>query len=576
MKNILTASLLLLAISSFAQTIPFHHRCAYDHAVEARETDYPGYKAQVNAIFEAARRMADEEGGLRATYTIPVAVHVVWKENEEHLTEERVLEQLAILNEDYQRMNPDTALMRSIFDTIVANPSIEFRLDSIIWVKTTSTFGGGGLFPDINAFDEVKASATGGSDALDPTSYLNIWMTNLGAGGVLGYAYPPDGLSNWPTGSAAPTQAEEGVVIDSRVVGRQGSYNVSGQSLTTQGRTGTHEVGHYLGLRHIWGDGLLSQLGIPDCNADDGLNDTPNAGLPSQFACDTTQNTCDAGQAGDLPDMIENFMDYSDESCQNSFTNGQVGIMQAVLTAERANLANTMPMNTAARPANDMRINAVALQVNTDGTCTNVASSTNLNASASWSTCAGTGFANDVWFSFTATGASINVTFLNVVANNGTATDLNFEVVEGDSQALTSLGCGDASTSTISGLTAGNTYYIRVYSNDADAGNSHNFDICLQEGTISSSYEHTLAENSLNIYPNPSRGIVNVEINTSVEFAGNIVVRNLLGQCITEKLNIDHYSQNLQIDLSAQPLGIYVIEFSVNGQKMVKKIALAK
>ena len=101
--------------------------------------------------------------------------------------------------------------------------------------------------------------------------------------------------------------------------------------MNIRGRTVTHEVGHYLGLRHIWGDG--------DCNEQDGVADTPNADAESNFDCDDTKNTCTDNIGGvDLPDMIENFMDYSSETCQNSFTQGQIDIMRSVLENERDSL----------------------------------------------------------------------------------------------------------------------------------------------------------------------------------------------------------------------------------------------
>ncbi|HMR43894.1 MAG TPA: zinc-dependent metalloprotease, partial [Saprospiraceae bacterium] len=135
------------------------------------------------------------------------------------------------------------------------------------------------------------------------------------------------------------------VVIDFRAFGK-GSFTVPGVgSLPIEGRTTVHEVGHYLGLRHISGDGFSGLLGIPDCDADDGLADTPNQGFQSQFDCNAAQNTCDEG-AGDLPDMIENYMDYSRETCQNTFTKGQVNIMRNVLEGPRRGLLETSSVET--------------------------------------------------------------------------------------------------------------------------------------------------------------------------------------------------------------------------------------
>lgn len=97
-----------------------------------------------------------------------------------------------------------------------------------------------------------------------------------------------------------------------------------------RGRTATHEVGHYLGLRHIWGDG--------DCTMDDGVSDTPDADDNAGQQCDWTKNTCTESTGAEFPDMIENFMDYAADSCMNMFTNEQIGIMRAVLEGPRIDL----------------------------------------------------------------------------------------------------------------------------------------------------------------------------------------------------------------------------------------------
>ena len=98
-------------------------------------------------------------------------------------------------------------------------------------------------------------------------------------------------------------------------------------------------------MRHIWGDG--------DCTEDDFLDDTPNAESESSQDCDTTKNTCVdtiPGGLGDLPDMIENYMDYSAESCQNSFTNGQGEIIRSVLENERIDLLTSIGLSPLAVP----------------------------------------------------------------------------------------------------------------------------------------------------------------------------------------------------------------------------------
>ena len=130
----------------------------------------------------------------------------------------------------------------------------------------------------------------------------------------------------------------DGVVVQYEAFGSNNPNPLiaGGAEIDVRGRTTTHEVGHYLGLRHIWGDG--------DCLEQDGVDDTPNAEDQSG-SCDLEKNTCldDIADLGDLPDMVENYMDYSPETCQNSFTLGQVGIMRGVLEIERFDLVNDNP-----------------------------------------------------------------------------------------------------------------------------------------------------------------------------------------------------------------------------------------
>ena len=107
-------------------------------------------------------------------------------------------------------------------------------------------------------------------------------------------------------------------------------YNVY-NGLVTTGKMLVHEVGHFLGLRHIWGDG--------DCSFDDFIYDTPGSNAASQYNCNKTRNTCVDDIYGiDLPDMVENYMDYSSGNCQNSFTIGQIAEMHYVLNYYRPNL----------------------------------------------------------------------------------------------------------------------------------------------------------------------------------------------------------------------------------------------
>lgn len=314
---------------------------------------YPDLHRAFEATFDECRaRAATPVAQERSQYVIPVVIHVVWKNPEENLHDSILLNQITVLNEDYNRLNADTGNLRAIFSHVAGNAQIRFELDEIRRVKTNANFQLNALTGDLMA--NLKNSAQGGSDAKNPLRYLNIWIcriqpvTILGIplGQVLGFAFPPNNLPNWPANSGAPAIGQDGVVLDFRTVGRNNPNPLpspaGGGNLVIRGRTGTHEVGHYLGLRHIWGDGGL--LGNNDCNQSDGIDDTPFANAQSNFDCNKNRNTCvkvEPFYGTDMPDLIENYMDYSSESCMNMFTQGQVNHMRAVLQGPRSILVQS-------------------------------------------------------------------------------------------------------------------------------------------------------------------------------------------------------------------------------------------
>ena len=314
----------------------------HDYVIDYLEKKHPGFKNAYAKTFDDAKTFSNKSGQL---YTINVVVHVVWNDPSENLDDSIIFNQFEILNEDFQRLNSDTSNLRAIFQPVAGNPNIEFNVYDIIRVQTNETFG----ISLSGLPDHVKQTSQGGSDAFYPEYFLNIWICKLDNlfGALFGYAYPPAGLANWPPNSNAPSPELDGVVLDYRTVGNNNPNvypNPNGGVFDLIGRTAVHEVGHYLGLRHIWGDGG-GIFGGSSCGADDGCLDTPNQGYQSNFDCDTTLNTCIDSignniDPNDLPDLIENHMDYSSESCSNMFTMEQSVIMRGVLENERMDLIN--------------------------------------------------------------------------------------------------------------------------------------------------------------------------------------------------------------------------------------------
>lgn len=349
MKKIIAAFLLTLPISLMGQQNI--ERCLSHKLIEYGEQLSPGYQQLVQQSFDHAKNHSNSSRS-NHTFTIPVVVHVVYNTPEQNLEDSIILEQIASLNEDYQRLNEDTAFMRSQFDPVKGNPNIKFKLAQIdpdgnptsgITRTNTSTQTFGSFAVALGSFDDlekVKSSADGGHNPWNTSRYLNIWVCNMEVFNIpalLGYASPPTGLPNWPAGQLPAI--EDGVVIQYQAFGRNNpnELDMGDGPITVRGRTLTHEVGHYLGLRHIWGDG--------DCTEQDGIDDTPNADAQSDFDCNDTKNSCtdNISNVGDLDDMIENYMDYSAETCQNSFTQGQVDLMRGVLENQRYDLVHDNP-----------------------------------------------------------------------------------------------------------------------------------------------------------------------------------------------------------------------------------------
>lgn len=355
MKTVLSALVFTSSIFAFGQQV---HRCLSKEAIEFQNQLTPGFSDQVNQQFQLAKQWASGQiMKSDAEYVIPVVVHVVYNTANQNLADSVILDQLKVLNEDFGRLNADTVNLRTDFHPIAGNPKIHFRLATIDpsgnpttgitrTQTATASFGSfaifGGSFTDL---EKVKSTANGGHDPWDQTRYLNIWVCNMSINilgqestSLLGYATPPAGLPNWPAGSTP--NLSDGVVIQYQCFGRNNPNPLdvgTGQPMVVRGRTVTHEVGHYLGLRHIWGDG--------DCTQEDGIDDTPNADDQSDFDCNITKNTCvdNILTYGDLPDMVENYMDYSSEECQNSFTKGQVDLIHGVLENQRYDLVHNNP-----------------------------------------------------------------------------------------------------------------------------------------------------------------------------------------------------------------------------------------
>ncbi len=320
--------------------------CGYDHLTHAKEEAQAGYMGLINESFRYAHENMERGNRDQTIYQIPVVFHVVWNSDAENLADSVIQSQMDVLNEDYRRQNPDSTNTREIFQSIAADVGIEFYLadtdpdgnpsDGINRVYTENDGFDINLF-DESSFDFVKQSELGGADAWDTEHYLNIWVCRLNPslfGQIFGFAYPPEGVPNWPDGVAASSPEYAGVVLHYATIGRNNPNNNDDDfDGNDYGRNAVHEVGHFLGLRHIWGDAVFED----GCSVDDGIEDTPNASASSNYTCDFDNNTCtDPGE--EYPDMVENYMDYNPDLCLNMFTQEQADMMRFVLEDFRPGL----------------------------------------------------------------------------------------------------------------------------------------------------------------------------------------------------------------------------------------------
>ncbi|MCA6365388.1 MAG: T9SS type A sorting domain-containing protein [Bacteroidetes bacterium] len=317
MKKVLLPLLSVGLCASLQAQTP--QRCSSHEYHQHQLAQHPEMADNEAEINRAAEHFANNNSQpTRAVVTIPVIFHVVYENASENISSNRILEQLQVLNEDYRKLNADRVNVPSAWQSLAADCEIQFclakRTPSNTWTdginRVSTTVSSFDIFSD-----DVKSASTGGVNVWDRTKYLNIWVCDLG-GGILGYAQFPGGPA-----------ATDGVVLDYRYTGKTGAsapYN--------KGRTATHEVGHWLGLYHIWGDDGGA------CSGSDQVSDTPNQGGENYGCFNVGQSVTDNCTATAPGVMWLNYMDYTDDACMYMFTTGQKTRMWSVLNGSRSSL----------------------------------------------------------------------------------------------------------------------------------------------------------------------------------------------------------------------------------------------
>ena len=272
-------------------------------------------------------------------YTIPVVFHVVHSGEEEgtgvNIADERILQQIEILNEDFRRTNADTIDTPEEFKGFAADIGIEFVLakQDPEGLPTTGITRTQGLLTEYN---QLEFSILKSVICWPTEDYLNIYVANIS--GLIGWArFPFTNLA----GISELSTTTDAVILDYEFVG----INDNTGSFASFGRTATHEIGHFLGLRHVWGDG--------NCEADDFCSDTPASRFNYSGSCPSSQETsCNSS------DMYSNYLYFTDDACMNLFTQCQRDRMRLVLenSPRRASLLSSPALLEPAMVNNDLGI----------------------------------------------------------------------------------------------------------------------------------------------------------------------------------------------------------------------------
>ena len=309
MKKILLSAVSLLLLVScsndetssstdLATTAHKHHRgCASHEVHEQQLRENPELAAKMQEIERFTENAITNGRLVNGRIEIPVVVNVLYRTAAENISLTQIQSQIDVLNKDFNGQNSDFNQVPTVFSGVKANVGITFVLDAVYRKSTTKSSWG--------TRDAMKKSKQGGINPTSPTTKLNLWVCTIG-GGILGYAQFPGGSS-----------ATDGVVIDSRYLGTTGTATAP----FNKGRTATHEVGHWMNLRHIWGDTTCGS----DLVSDTPTHNTANYGIPAF----PHYSTC----SGNPIEMTMNYMDYTDDAGMYMFSNGQKSRMLAIFAS---------------------------------------------------------------------------------------------------------------------------------------------------------------------------------------------------------------------------------------------------
>ena len=299
LTSLLTFFGLIAAFSVSAQDVPLCNQHIMQEQYFENHPELRSHMLQAEAQLEAETEARGAGGD--EVLIIPVVFHVIHDNGPEDISDDQIYDAVDILNRDFRKLNSDTIDINTPFANLAADIRIEFRLaqldpdgnctKGITRTVSPLTYDGDGSMRNLIHWPR--------------DSYMNVWVCN-DAAGAAGYTFLPGSVDN------VFSAGDDGIVMRHDYTGSIGTSN------TNRSRALTHEVGHWLNLRHTWGSGN-SPEDASNCQQDDGVDDTPNT-------LGWTSCTVDGESCGSL-DNVENYMEYS--YCSKMFTIGQMERMRA-------------------------------------------------------------------------------------------------------------------------------------------------------------------------------------------------------------------------------------------------------
>ncbi|TGE17776.1 T9SS type A sorting domain-containing protein [Hymenobacter elongatus] len=554
------------------KTLEASRQCATMEALQAQMEADPSLAQRMAAIENQTRQFESNpisQRGTALTGTIPVVVHVLYSNSNENVSDAQIQSQIAVLNEDFRKLNSDVNKTPAAFAGLAADAGLQFVLakrdpsgnatTGIERKSSTKTTWG--------TADAMKSTSTGGLNAWPAGQYLNLWVCNIG-GGILGYAQFP--------GGAAST---DGVVIGPNYFGRTGYLSAP----FNLGRTATHEVGHWLNLRHIWGDANCGN----DLVTDTPTQQTSNGGCPS-FPKRTCGNTTNG-------DMFMNYMDYTDDACMYMFSTGQSTRMNALFTSggSRASLLTSLggtapgtggggttppPVAYCAAKGNSVayefidyvKLGSINRTSGADaGYYNGTATSTSVAAGSAQSVSYSAGFAGTAYSEYFKVYIDWN--------QNGVFTDAGELVVNAAASSSSAI---RVSNFTVPATAKSGNTRMRVLMSDASASSScstfsygevEDYTISVTGGTREAVSARIGSVTEYSVYPNPATDVLNVAIPSDRDVATvSVKVYDVRGAEMKQAS-----FENGQLNLSQLAKGVYMLTISdgqqVKHQRFVKQ-----